>query len=407
MAAVQKSLTIQGVLWLTFAAAIITANAYYVHPIVALIARDFNVSEAWVGFVPAANQFALAAGIFLLLPLGDRLSNRWLSVVFVTAQTFALLIMALAQSFWLFVFGSALLGFFTVSPYLLPAFASRRVAASRLGLVTSILTTGVVAGVILSRVGAGLVAEWSNWRDIYWIALSLMAGSIVMLVFITDDEVPSSPGTRSLTYRELLFSMFGLAQKHKRVILSGCIQAISFGGFLAVWMGIGLHLPNALGIGVDKVGFLALFSSVNLVFTPFFGRLADRIGPLATRCLAASIQLFGIGFFFFAGGSFWLLFIPILISSVSGPSIDVTGRMTVLSKAPEIRTRLMTVYIVLMFIGGGIGSWAGTSAYSFAGWWGTCALAFTMSSLVLTLSVFAWYLGNGESIEQSDDLVAN
>lgn len=56
--------------------AVVTANAYYIHPIIGEVAASFDVSEARIGIVPALNQMALALGIFLLLPLGDRYSNK-------------------------------------------------------------------------------------------------------------------------------------------------------------------------------------------------------------------------------------------------------------------------------------------------------------------------------------------
>jgi len=57
------------------------------------------------------------------------------------------------------------------------------------------------------------------------------------------------------------------------------------------------------------------------------------------------------------------LAIPIVVISIAGPVVDVTGRMTALGAPRDIRTRLMSLYIVLMFLGGGAGSWAGTIAY--------------------------------------------
>ena len=73
--------------WLAFAAAVVTANAYYIHPIIGDVATHFGVSEARIGLVPALNQLALAVGILLLLPLGDRYSNRRLTIIFASGQT--------------------------------------------------------------------------------------------------------------------------------------------------------------------------------------------------------------------------------------------------------------------------------------------------------------------------------
>ena len=111
--------------------AVVTANAYYIHPIIGEVAQTFRVDAGAIGVVPALNQMALALGIFLLLPLGDRYSNRSLCILFVSLQSAAMVGMALASGFVLFTLASTLLGFFTITPYLLPAFASKRVAPQR------------------------------------------------------------------------------------------------------------------------------------------------------------------------------------------------------------------------------------------------------------------------------------
>ena len=59
-----------------------------------------------------------------------------------------------------------------------------------------------------------------------------------------------------------------------------------------------------------------------------------------------------------------------------------------LNQETEIRTRLMTLYIVMMFIGGAFSSWAGTAAFEYAGWTGSVALAFILSLMVLGLSTW-------------------
>ena len=93
---------------LTIATGVVTANGYYIHPIIARIAEDFDVSASFIGLVPALNQLALALGIFLLLPLGDRFSNRRLISFFVAGQCTGVAIMAFAADVYWFAAGSSL-----------------------------------------------------------------------------------------------------------------------------------------------------------------------------------------------------------------------------------------------------------------------------------------------------------
>ena len=373
---------------LAVASAVVTANAYYIHPIISPVAADFGIDEGFSGIVPAANQIALALGIFLLLPLGDWFSNRKLVVIFALAQTLSLLVMALAQDFRWFVAGSTALGFSTIAPYLLPAYVSKRVAPERLGYANAVLTTGIIVGILIARAGAGVVGEYLGWRTVYVIAVALMIGVTGLLPLLMEDPKVGTKRESSRSYLTLLGSIVPIIRQQPEILLAGAIQGLSFGIFIAVWMGIGLHLPSPeMGYGVDVVGYLALIALVNLFTTPRFGALADRMGARRARVRFAAFQLFGIFLFFFAGGNLWLLIVPLLLTNLVGPLVDITGRMTFLSQAPEIRTRLMTVYIVLMFAGGGVGSWAGTAVYAAAGWTGTAMLVFTCSCLVVALSL--------------------
>lgn len=366
---------------------IIVANAYYIHPIISEVAEDFSVNAATIGLVPALNQIALALGIFLLLPLGDRYSNRTLSIVFAGGQTFSLGIMVFAESFAGFLTGSTILGFFTIAPYLLPTYASKRVSPARLGSVTATLTAGTIFGILIARTGAGVVAQYFDWHWVYVIAACLMIGTTLLLPFIMEGRRETVTAEPRQSYVQLVGSLFPLLRQYPQVFMSGVIQALNFGIFLAVWLGLALHLTSPeMGYGVDVVGYLAAFAVVAIFATPKLGAWADRAGAEKARFRLALVQMVGVVLLLPLGNNLWLLMIPIIIMNTVGPGIDVAGRMTSLALAPEIRTRLMTGYIVLMFIGAGFASWAGTASYEWAGWTGNAALAIAMSAGLVTLS---------------------
>lgn len=371
---------------LTLCVAVVTANAYYIHPIIGEVARDFEISEARIGIVPALNQLALALGILLLLPLGDIYSNRRLCIIFVSCQTLCMLGMALADGLALFTLASTLLGFVTIAPYLIPAFASKRVAPARLGQVTALLTAGVLFGILVARVGAGLVAEHADWRIIYWAAFALMVMVTLALPMVMKSELATSkqPGG---SYARLIASVFHLAREHRDMRISALIQGLNFASFTATWLALALHLTSdAMGYGTDVVGYLAGIAAISIFSTPRLGRWADRIGARRARLIVSVVQIAGVSLLYPLGFHVLTLLVPLLIINMVGPSIDVTGRMTFLALAPEIRTRLTTFYVVAMFIGGAIGSVAGTATYDAGGWGGTCLLLLANALGILALS---------------------
>ncbi|MBO6608290.1 MFS transporter [Altererythrobacter sp.] len=370
--------------------AVVTANAYYIHPIIGEVARDFGVDAGSIGLVPALNQIALAVGIFLLLPLGDRYSNRSLCITFVSLQTIAMLGMAIAAELLLFTLASTLLGFVTIAPYLLPAFASKRVAPERLGQVTALLTAGVIFGILVARVGAGIVAEYFSWRAVFWIAAGLMVAVTLLLPVSMRSETHVEKRPKG-SYAELLLSVVKLAQQHREVLLSAAIQALNFAMFTATWLALALHLTSPeLGYGVDVVGYLAGIAAVSILSTPRIGRWADRVGARKARVVLAALQLVGTSLLYPFGVSAVAILVPLIIVNLVGPGVDVTGRMTFLSLAPEIRTRLTTIYIVVMFVGGGLGSILGTASYDWGGWAATCAMIVGASLLNTALAFCAF-----------------
>jgi predicted MFS family arabinose efflux permease len=375
---------------LTIATAVVTANGYYIHPIIAPIAEDFEVSASVIGLVPALNQLALALGIFLLLPLGDRFSNRRLISFFVAGQCSGIAIMAFAPDFFWFATGSTVLGFFTIAPYLLPSYASKRVEPDQLGHMTAMLTTGVLMGILLARSGAGVIGEHLGWRTVYYLAAALMLITVFLLPMIMDEDESPPEEKRPFSYPALLLSMGSVVARNPEVLVSGAIQGLSFGLFLSIWLGLSLYLTSPeMGYGVDVVGYLSLLAIVNLYATPRLGRLADRIGARRARLAFAMLQAAGITLFFPFGDNIWLLMIPLLLMNIVGPTLDVSGRMLFLSEEPAIRTRLMAVYIILMFLGGGMGSWLGTTAYEWGGWNANATLAVCITSLTVLLSLYA------------------
>ncbi len=394
----RKLLSRRELVLLAFAAAVVTANAYYIHPIIALVAKDFGVSHADIGLVPALNQIALALGIFVLLPLGDRFSNRRLATLFAAGQLLGLAVMALASDFWIFVAGSTFLGFSTITPYLLPAYASKRVEPQRLGQATATLTTGVIAGILVARVGAGWVGEHLGWRTVYYGAAGVMLIVTLLLPRIMEDRDKSEAEPPKQSHLSLVLSVFPIIRQHPEVLLSGAIQGLGFGIFLAVWLGLGLHLTSPeMGYGADTVGYLAAISLLNLFTTPALGAWADRTGPRLARFIISLIQFCAVALLGLLGHSLWLLILPLILMNLVGPLIDITGRMTFLTLPAGVRTRLMTAYIVLMFIGGGLASWAATWVYEHDGWHGTALLAAGLSATLVALSFLAMRLEQGRN----------
>jgi predicted MFS family arabinose efflux permease len=98
------------VLLLACATGAVVANLYYAQPLLHTIARQLGVGAAAAGLIVTASQLGYAAGLILLVPVGDVLNRRALVPAVLLASTVALVAMAVAPRLPLLVGAAALVG---------------------------------------------------------------------------------------------------------------------------------------------------------------------------------------------------------------------------------------------------------------------------------------------------------
>lgn len=135
---------------LAVACGIAVANAYYAQPLLVEIGQSLRLSDLAVGLIPALTQIGVAAGVLLLLPLGDVIPARRLLTVAIIFQAIALAATSLAPSGSVLIAMSLVIGFFGITPYVLPPYATLRTSAQRRGHVTALLVQGIIVGMLLA-----------------------------------------------------------------------------------------------------------------------------------------------------------------------------------------------------------------------------------------------------------------
>lgn len=359
------------------------ANIYYNQPMLGIIARDFP-GGATIGLIPTTTQVGYAAGLLLLVPLGDLMDRRRLIVLQFLILGLALAAAALAPHPLVLAGASLLVGMTaTVAQQILPL-AATMAAPDRRGGVIGTVMAGLLCGILLSRTVAGFVATAAGWRAMFWLAVPLA----LMFAAILAVALPrrAHAGSASIRYGSALASLLQLWRTLPVLRRATLTQAGLFGSFIAFWTVLALHLQS-YGLGADIAGLFGVLGAVGVVAAPLAGRLADRRGPglvitLGALMTLASWALFGLA------DSIWGLVVGVILLDFGVQSAMVSHQHIVYALNPEARNRINTIYMTGMFIGGSAGSAAATAVWGLGGWAAVSAVGglFALLSLGLRLA---------------------
>ncbi|MCK9924184.1 MFS transporter [Frankia sp. AgPm24] len=360
------------------------ANIYFPQAISPLIADGLHVSDAQAARVVTANQAGYAVGIFLLVPLGDRIATRRLVGTLLGLVSAGLLVAGTAPSLPVLVAASALVGVTTVVPQIIIATSVGLVPEARRGAVTGTLLSGLLGGILLARTFGGALGTWLGWRAPYLVAAALMLALAAALTGVLPTARPAS----RQRYPALVAAAPRLLRAEPALRRSCLFQSAALAGFSAAWTSLTLYLTSsAYGLGTVSVGVIALVGAASMLVTPRVGRLVDRRGPgvvsvaaMGGSLAAAALLLTGC-----LGGALGLIGLTagMLLLDVAVQSGQVANQSRVFALAPAMRSRLNTAYMSCVFLGGSAGSWLGVTAYDQLGWPGVCLLLAGSATLAL------------------------
>lgn len=366
------------VLLLASGAGLSVAGLYYAQPMLAGLAAQFGAGSAEIGLVPTLTQLGYAAGILLLAPLGDRYDRRRIILI----KSVALLLAALAPQLWVLWLASAAIGLSaTLAQDLVPAAATLAPESQR-GKTVGTVMTGLLLGILLSRVVAGALAQQLGWRAVFGVA----ALSIAALTLLLWRGLPRFAPTTQLSYGALLASLGSLLRRHRELRRAALAQGLLAIGFSAFWSTLALMLSQPpLNLGSAAAGAFGLAGAAGALAAPLAGSLADRRGPQRVIRLGASLVLASFLAMALGPQSLWLVAGAALLFDLGFQASLVSHQSIVYGIEPAARSRLNAVLIGAMFIGMSGGAWLGGLAMGAFGWRGVCTLAALSAAAALAV----------------------
>ena len=359
------------------------ANLYYNQPLLGEIGSSLGSAGSSLGLVPTLSQVGYALGMLLIVPLGDSLERRRVTVTMTLLVSVALVGVALAPTLPLLLFASLTVGVTTVVPQLLVPFAAHLATPEQRGRVVGTVMSGLLIGILLSRTAAGFVGTHLGWRAVFWLAAAAMLALALLLRLTLPAQAPAA----TLAYPALLRSLGSLAREEPSLRLHAALGALSFGAFSVFWSTLALYLESLPAHYSPQVaGLFGVVGVAGAAAAPLVGRYADaRGGVRRLNAAALGVLLLSFAVLYAGRSSLWGLAAGVVLLDLGAQANHISNQTRVYALRPEARSRLNTLYMVTYFAGGAFGSWLGTAAWSALGWPGVCAAGALLSLAALAL----------------------
>jgi predicted MFS family arabinose efflux permease len=346
------------------------ANLYYIQPLLPEIAGRFSVSDAAAGSLVTASQVGYAAGLVLLVPLGDVADRRALAVRLLAVCGVALCAAAAAPSLVVLALALAVTATTSAVAQVLVPFAGLLAGEDERGRVVGLVMSGLLTGILLARTVSGLLASVAGWRAPF-AAAAVLAWLLAVALW---RRLPRVEPSSSVRYRTLIASTGHLIATTPLLRRRMAYGACGFAGFSIAWTALAFLLSrDPYNYGERTISLFGLAGLAGAVAARRLGRLADGGRARRATGLLLVAAVAGWGALALGARSPVPLVLGLILMDFAVQGQNVLSQALLTRRGPETAGRMTTAYVTSNFAGGALGSAAGAFAWTHAGWTGVCA----------------------------------
>ncbi|MCC8089360.1 MAG: MFS transporter [Rikenellaceae bacterium] len=376
----------RGLLWLiTIGAGLVLANLYYNQPLLSHIAADFGVSESAASKVAMITQLGYAAGLFFIVPLGDMMRRKKIILVDFGFMLLALFAVALSPSFSTIIIASFFLGLTTIIPQIFLPLTAQLSRPEETAKSMAMVVSGMLIGMLASRVFSGILAEYFGWRAVYLVAMCIMLILGLCMALFLPEIKPTFKGT----YRELMLSILYYVKTLPDLRMAALRGGLVFGSFSMLWATLAFRLNGAPFLaGSDVAGAMGLVGIVGAVAANVVGRITNKYGQNRILTAGASVMLLSWVILGLGGSTYAGIIAGVILIDMGIQAMNISNQSLIFSSHKEATNRINTAYMVTFFIGGAVGTWIGGLIWGLFGWTGVtfCGGLFILLCLLFHLS---------------------
>lgn len=374
-------------LWtLAIIAGISVANLYYNQPLLNRISEDLHISEFTANLIPMVTQIGYAAGLLFIIPLGDLYKRRNIITVCFLLLAAALLGIAIARDIRFVLLASLVTGVCSVMPQIFIPIVAQFSRPERKAQNVGLLVSGLLTGILGSRVVSGIVGEYWGWRTIFYLASGMMLACIAVML----RTLPDMPSNFKGSYAALMKSVFTLVRRNATLRLVSFRAGLCFGCFLTLWACLAFKMSGApFYAGNNLIGMLGLCGIAGALTASFVGKYVRRWGVRSFNFIGCGIMILAWCVLYVLQNSYAGIIAGIILIDIGMQCIQISNQTCALSLEPHASNRVNTIFMTTYFIGGALGTFLAGTAWHHAGWGGVALTGTCLAGISLLITLFA------------------
>ena len=240
----------------------------------------------------------------------------------------------------------------------------------------SIVATGPTLGILLARILSGIVADYTHWRNIYWLGLGLQ-GVVFFLLFLFMPDYPATNRVSAAQmisgYPGMIWSILMLYTQHAVLVQASLLSFLTFFTVSSYWTTLTFLLSGSpYHFNTFVIGLFGLIGASTMVLGPIYGKyiVQPLKIPLLSAIVGVVVSLVGIIVGTFVGKhSLAGPVIQALLLDAGLMILQVSNRVAIHGVEPQRRNRVNTAFVLMLMLGSLAGTKAGNQVYEDCGGW--------------------------------------
>lgn len=373
------------ILWiLAIVAGVSVANLYYNQPLLNMIRVDLKISEFQANLISMITQIGYAIGLFFIVPTGDLIKRKKIVLICFSLLILSLLSIGFSHNLYSLWTASLITGICSIVPQIFVPIAAQYSVPENKGRNVGIIISGLLTGILASRVLSGIVGEYWGWRSMFFIAAALMFVSTIVIA----TEIPEIYPTFKGNYKQLITSLASLVIKYPRLMVYSSRSGLAFGSFLAMWSTLAFKMKLApFYAGSHIVGMLGLCGIAGALAASFIGKYVKQVGVRTFNVIGCACIFIAWSILIVFENSYIGIISGIILLDIGMQCIQLSNQASIFDICPTASNRINTIFMTTYFVGGSIGTLFAGIAWKIDQWYGVCGagIILILGSLAITI----------------------